>query len=399
LAGALDGIRVLDLSRVLAGPWATQLLGDFGADVVKVERPGVGDETRSWGPPWLGGTSGESAYFLSCNRNKRSLTLDLAQAAGQSVARELALRADVLIENFRFGAPARFGLAPETLLREHPMLVYCSISAYDSGSSRSGEPGYDAMIQAAGGFMSITGPEGGGPQKAGVAIADIMTGMYAASAILAALHSRDRSGRGQKIEVPLFDAQVASLANQNLNYLLGGRVPDRLGTAHPNIVPYQAFATADGDLMLAVGNDRQFRACIASLGVQDRLGDERFANNAMRVRNRDELVSVLAPAFARRTTADWLTVLTKAGVPCGPINSLEAVFASDYAREQRLVRRVRHADDPELPTVANPVRFAETPVAYSQAPPLLGADSDEVLREWLGYSPERIATLREAGTI
>jgi crotonobetainyl-CoA:carnitine CoA-transferase CaiB-like acyl-CoA transferase len=226
-----------------------------------------------------------------------------------------------------------------------------------------------------------------------------MTGMYAASAILAALHSRDRSGRGQKIEVPLFDAQVASLAKQNLNYLLGGRVPDRLGTAHPNIVPSQAFATADGDLMLAVGNDRQFRACIASLGVEDRLGGERFAINAMRVRNRDELVSVLARAFARRTTADWLSVLTGASVPCGPINSLDAVFASDYAREQQLVRRVRHADDPELPTVANPVRFAETPVTYDQAPPLLGADSDEVLREWLGYSPERIATLRETGTI
>jgi crotonobetainyl-CoA:carnitine CoA-transferase CaiB-like acyl-CoA transferase len=390
---------VLDLSRVLAGPWATQLLGDFGADVVKVERPGCGDETRHWGPPWLGGTSGESAYFLSCNRNKRSLTLDLAVAGGQAVARDLALRADVLIENFRSGATARFGLDPETLLREHPPLVYCSISAYDSGSSQSSEPGYDAMIQAAGGFMSVTGPEDGGPQKAGVAIADIMTGMYAASAILAALHSRHRSGRGQHIEVPLFDTQVACLANQNLNYLVGGGVPGRLGTAHPNIVPYQAFATADGDLMLAVGNDRQFRACIASLGAEDRLGDERYATNAMRVRHRGELVPVLAEAFAQRATADWLEVLRQAGVPCGPINSLDKVFASDYAREQQLVRRVRHADDPALPTVANPVRFAETPVNYSQAPPLLGADSDGVLREWLGYSPERIAKLREAGTI
>lgn len=399
MAGALDGIRVLDLSRVLAGPWATQLLGDFGADVVKVERPGQGDETRRWGPPWLGGTSGESAYFLSCNRNKRSLTVDLAQPAGQSVVRELALGADVLIENFRAGTTARYGLDPKALLRDNPMLVYCSISAYDSGSSRGGEPGYDAMIQAAGGFMSITGPEGGGPQKAGVAIADIMTGMYAASAILAALHSRHQSGRGQQIEVPLFDAQVACLANQNLNYLLGGRVPRRLGSAHPNIVPYQAFETADGDLMLAVGNDRQFRDCIATLGVADRLGDERFANNAARVLHREEVVAVLAAAFARRTTADWLQLLTQAGVPCGPINSLDAVFASAYAREQELVRRLNHPYDPELPTVANPVRFAETPVRYAQAPPLLGADSDEVLREWLGYSPERIEILRAAGTI
>ncbi len=402
MGSALEGLRVLDLSRVLAGPWATQLLGDFGADVVKVERPRSGDETRGWGPPWLPGNSGESAYFLSCNRNKRSITVDLSTRPGQDLIRDLAAEADVLIENFRAGTTAGFGIDPDTLLGRHPALVYCTISAYDSGSARRGEPGYDAMIQAAGGFMSITGgpaEEGGRPQKAGVAIADIMAGMYAASAILAALRNRDRNGQGQHIEVPLFDTQVASLANQNLNYLLGGRVPGRLGSAHPNIVPYQAFATADSELVLAVGNDSQFRACIAVLGVTDQLGGDRFASNAARVGRRGEVTGVIGEAFARRTTAEWLQALGNAGVPCGPINSLDVVFASDYAREQQLVRTVDHPCDPRLPTVANPVRFSATPVSYAQAPPLLGADTDAVLQQWLRYSPERIEQLREAGAI
>ncbi len=401
LDSALEGLRVLDLSRVLAGPWTTQLLGDFGADVVKVERPRSGDETRGWGPPWLPGSPSESAYFLSCNRNKRSITVDLATEAGQDVIRDLALEADVLIENFRAGTTAAFGIDPATLLERDPQLVYCTISAYDSGSARRDEPGYDAMIQASGGFMSVTGAPGaeGRPQKAGVAIADIMTGMYAASAILAALRSRDMSGLGQHIEVPLFDTQVASLANQNLNYLIGGKVPGRLGTAHPNIVPYQAFATADGELMLAVGNDSQFRACIAVLGVADRLGEERFASNAARVGQRDEVAGIIGESIARRTTAEWLRAFGAAGVPCGPINSLDAVFASDYARDQQLVRTLHHPGDPMLPTVANPVRFSVTPVCYKQAPPLLGADTDAVLRQWLRYSPERIEQLREEGAI
>lgn len=402
MKGSLCGLRVLDLSRVLAGPWASQLLGDYGADVVKVERPGQGDDTRHWGPPWLGAPGGESAYFLSCNRNKRSVTIDFSHRAGQRVLRELAARADVLIENYRVGTLRRHGLGPVDLAGLNPRLVYCSITAYDSHSSRAEEPGYDAIIQASAGFMSITGApdaEGGSPQKAGVAIADILTGMYAASAILAALHGRDADGNGQHIEVPLFDAQVASLANQTLNYLVGGQVPERMGSAHPNIVPYQVFATADGYLVLAVGNDAQFRACIDCLDLGERLGGEAFATNAARVARRDEVVAALAAAFSRRTTEDCLRVLLAAGVPCGPVNSLGQVFESEYAREANLVRYIRHPLSEALPIVANPVRFSRTPVGYERAPPLLGADTDAVLTEWLGYSPDRIGHLKESGAL
>ncbi|HEX5788240.1 MAG TPA: CaiB/BaiF CoA-transferase family protein [Woeseiaceae bacterium] len=408
MAGALDGLRVLDLSRVLAGPWASQLLGDFGADVVKVERPGSGDETRAWGPPWVSpddaasSGAGESAYFLSCNRNKRSIAVDLAHGEGAALVRELAGRADVLLENFRAGTLARFGLDDGALRALNPRLVYCTISAWGSGSSRAGEAGYDAMIQAAGGFMSITGApaaEGGSPVKAGVAIADLVTGFYATSAILAALQARERTGTGQRIEVPLFDAQVAALANQALNFLVGGEVPQRLGTAHPNIVPYQAFATADGHLMLAIGNDAQFRRCIDCLGLAGRLGGAAFASNSARVARRDEVVGAIGAALSERTTAEWQSRLTAASVPCGPVNTLDRVFAEPYVREQALVRRLAHPYDPELPTVANPVRFSGTPVRYSAAPPLLGADTDAVLQEWLGYSAERIDELRASGAI
>jgi crotonobetainyl-CoA:carnitine CoA-transferase CaiB-like acyl-CoA transferase len=402
LTGALDGVRVLDLSRVLAGPWTSQLLGDYGADVVKIERPGRGDDTRNWGPPWLGGEGRESAYFLSCNRNKRSVAVDLAHPEGQALVRSLAMRADVLIENFRAGSLARCGLDEQSLRGPNPRLVYCTISAYDSRSSRASEPGYDAMIQAEGGFMSITGApdeEGGSPQKAGVAVADVLTGLYAATAILAALRHREREGTGQRVEIPLFDVQVACLANQNLNYLIGGSVPGRLGTAHPNIVPYQAFATADGYLMLAVGTDAQFRACIACLGIAGLLGGDAFASNARRVARREEVVAALNVAFARETTAAWISALVPAGVPCGPIQSIDQVFSSDYAREQQLARELVHPLDAALPTVANPVRFSATPVSYAIAPPLLGADTDAVLRDWLGYSPERIGHLKASGAL
>ncbi len=396
---ALHGLRVLDLSRVLAGPWTSQLLGDYGADVVKIERPGSGDDTRHWGPPWVGG---ESAYFLSCNRNKRSVTIDLAHTQGQALVRELAMCADVLIENFRAGTLARYGLDETSIRSLNPGLVYCTISAYDSRSTRARMPGYDAMIQAEAGFMSITGPpdeEGGSPQKAGVAIADILTGLYAATAILAALQHRERDGVGQRLEIPLFDVQVASLVNQNLNYLLGGTVPGRLGTAHPNIVPYQAFATADGHLMLAVGTEAQFRACIDCLGVAGQLGSDEFASNARRVTRRHEVVAVLGAAFARETTAAWLAALLPAGVPCGAIQALDEVFASDYAQEQQLVRELVHPFHAALPAVANPVRFSATPVEYAAAPPLLGADTDAVLHEWLGYSREQVEQLRTSGAL
>jgi formyl-CoA transferase len=398
----LAGIRVLDLSRVLAGPWATQLLGDYGADVVKVERPTVGDDTRHWGPPWLGDDHNNAAYFLAANRNKRSLTVDLTTAAGQDLVGRLAATADVFVENFRNGVAERMGLGHETLRVKNPRLVYCSISAYGRDSSRADEPGYDAMIQASAGLMSITGePEetGGMPQKVGVAVADIMAGMYAASAILAALHGRAASGSGQYIEVPLYDSQVAWLANQNMNYLIGGAVPPRRGNAHPNIVPYQAFATSDGYLMLAVGNDLQFRACMQAMNCAELGADQRFTSNALRVEHRDELVARLAALFVGQATQYWLERLGAAGVPCGPINTLEQVFSSDYSRERPFVRHQRHRLDDELPTVANPVRFSATAVSYKTPPPLLGEHCDEVLADWLGYSPANIQKLRDQGAI
>jgi crotonobetainyl-CoA:carnitine CoA-transferase CaiB-like acyl-CoA transferase len=277
---ALNKLRVLDMSRILAGPWAGQLLGDYGADVVKVERPGNGDDTRQWGPPWLGS---ESAYFLCANRNKRSLTVDIATAGGQQVIRELAGKADVLLENFKVGTLKRYELDPDDLLAANPRLIICSISAFGQSGSRATQPGYDAMIQATGGLMSITGPadeEGGGPQKVGVAIADIMAGMYATTAILAALHAREQTGRGQHIDVPLYDSQIAWLANQSMNFLVGGAIPGRMGTAHPNLVPYQAFATSDGNLMLAVGNDRQFATCAECLGRAELAKDDKFATSS-----------------------------------------------------------------------------------------------------------------------
>jgi len=402
MSTALDGIRVLDFSRILAGPWASQLLGDYGADVVKIERPGSGDDTRQWGPPWLGGEGGESAYFLSTNRNKRSVTIDLKTDAGVDLARKLALEADVVIENFKVGTLARFGIAAESLRDSNPRLVFCSISTYGQHGPKAHMPGYDAMIQASGGLMSVTGApdeDNGGPQKVGVAVADIMTGMYAATAILAALTERDRSGAGQTIDVPLYDSQVAWLANQNMNYLIGGVVPERRGTAHPNIVPYQVFETADGHLMLAVGNDSQFRSCVACLGLPELADNPEFASNSSRVQNRRTLVDTLGIAFAERTTADWLTALTDAGVPCGPINDLREVFTSDYATERQLVLKQTHPLDNELPAVANPVRFSKTPVCYDKAPPLLGQHTEAVLREWLGYSAGSLDSLREAGAI
>ena len=404
--GALHGIRVLDLSRVLAGPWASQLLADYGADVIKVERPGSGDDTRHWGPPWLADQNGEptddSAYYLATNRNKRSITIDLASSAGQAVARDLAARSDVLIENFRVGTARRFGLDAESLHELHPGLIYCSISAYGQSGSRADLPGYDAMIQASAGLMSLTGPaegEGGGPQRVGVAIADIMTGMYAASAILAALVARGAGRSGQYIDLSLYDTQVAALANQAMNYLVTGKVPVRFGTGHPNIVPYQAFATADGYLSLAVGNDGQFAACCRVIGHPDLPADARFADNASRVEHREELIGIMSAAFAERSTDQWLEALREAGVPAGPINDLARVFSEPFARERELVRKLEHPLAGTVDTVANPVRFSATPVEYRRAPPLLGQHTEELLREMLGYTQEKIESLREAGAI
>ncbi|MBT8088427.1 MAG: CoA transferase [Gammaproteobacteria bacterium] len=399
----LSSIRVIDMSRILAGPWAGQLLGDYGADVIKIERPGVGDDTRQWGPPWLGGDEGgESAYFLATNRNKRSVTVNIGTAAGQQLIRELVSDADVLLENYRVGTMARYGLSAAELTALNPGLIYCSISAFGQGSSRAQEPGYDAIVQGAGGLMSITGPgeeEAGGPQKVGVAIADIMAGMYAVTAILAALHARQSTGAGQHIDVPLYDSQVAWLANQNMNYLVGGESPGRMGSAHPNLVPYQAFRTADGHLMLAVGNDRQFAACVSCLGLPELAADARFARNSDRVVHREELVERLQTTFLQRSTSDWLSALAASDVPAGPINTIAQVFSNPYASERELVRYLVNSDGQDVPTVANPVDFSATRVSYRTAPPLLGEHTDEVLREWLGYSDAKIAGLRAESAI
>ena len=404
--GPLEGITVLDLSRVLAGPWAAQLLGDYGADVIKVERPGSGDDTRQWGPPWLRDADGketrESAYFLAANRNKRSVTVDVSHPSGQRVLRELVGRSDVLIENFRVGTLARFGLDWETLREPNPALVYCSISAYGQNGARAAESGYDAMMQASAGLMSITGApdeEGGTPQKVGVAICDIMAGMYAATAILAALRVRDRTGSGQHIDVPLFDSQVAWLANQGMNYLVSGEVPQRLGTAHPNIVPYQAFATSDGYLMLAVGNDRQFQALAQCLGCPQLADSSAYASNTARVENRRELVAILASRFAGGTTNEWLEKLLSHRIPAGLINDLAQVFSSRQAQDAELVRYLPHPAAHSTPTIANPARFSATPVQYDRAPPLLGQHTAELLRDELGYTNSEIAALRQEGAI
>ena len=387
------------MSRVLAGPWAGQLLGDYGADVVKIERPGQGDDTRKWGPPWLGS---ESAYFLSTNRNKRSVTVDISTERGQQLVRELAGKADVLLENFRTGTLRRYKLDPADLMHDNPGLVVCSISAFGQTGTRAQEPGYDAMIQASAGLMSITGPPddtGGGPQKVGVAVADIMAGMYATTAVLAALNARTQTGKGQYIDVPLYDSQVAWLANQAMNYLVGGTVPGRMGTAHPNLAPYQAFATRDGNLMLAVGNDRQFRVCAAIVGRPELADDPRYADNASRIENRAGLIDALQASLLEKTTREWLDAFAAGGVPAGPINDIGDVLSNAHARERELVRRIDNGAGESVPFVSNPVDFGDTPVCYRRAPPLLGEHTDEVLQEWLGYSAEMIAVLRNEDAI
>ncbi len=404
--GPLQGLRVLDLSRVLAGPWASQLLADYGAMVIKIERPQSGDDTRHWGPPWLADReqrpTAESAYFLSTNRNKQSLTVNLAHPQGQEIVRALAATCDVLLENFRVGTLLRYGLDFASLNSINPRLIYCSITAYGQTGSRADKPGYDAMMQASAGLMSITGPadaEGGEPQKVGVAISDIMTGMYAATAILAAVASRNDDGNGQHIDLALYDSQVAWLANQNMNYLIGGIVPERQGTAHPNIVPYQVFATANGHLMLTVGNEAQFQACVEVLGCAELATDPRFMSNAARVENRQALVDTLAGKFLARDTNHWLDVMTACGIPVAPINNIADIFSDPYAVERQLVRQLAHPVAGEVATVANPVRFSATPVQYRIAPPLLGQHTAEILENDLNYSPEEIAALKRDGAI
>ena len=403
MAHTLEGIRVLDLSRILAGPWAAQLLADLGAEVIKVERPGAGDDTRRWGPPFLKDADGrdttESAYFLAANRGKKSVTLDLNHPRGQALARALALACDVVIENFKVGDLARRGLDYASLSRDHPRLVYCSITGFGQDGPYAERPGYDFMIQGTGGLMSVTGPPDGEPHKVGVALADLFTGSMASNAILAALYRREQDGQGQYIDLGLLDVQVAMLANLGLSYLTSGEVPGRQGNAHQTIVPYQVFATADGHVIVAVGNDGQYRNFCAALGLPALAADERFATNPSRVRHRDVLVPLLAEAMRAKTSAQWLAALETLGVPCGPINRLDQVFADPQVAARGMVVETGHPLAGLVRTIGNPIHFSRTPIEYRRPPPLLGEHNGEVLSGVLGLHEAEIAALRAEGVV
>ena len=405
MTGPLHGLRVFDLTRILAGPTCTQILGDLGAEVIKIERPGSGDDTRRFGPPFLkdgaGRETAESAYFLSSNRNKRSVTLDLTQPEGQALARRLVGHCDVLVENFKHGGLAKYGLGYAQLEAECPGLVYCSITGFGQTGPYASKPGYDVLIQGMGGFMSLTGAPDGAPQKAGVPIADLMAGMYAAVAINAALRHREATGEGQYIDIGMLDTQVAMLTIQGLNYLATGQAPKRLGNAHPNIVPYQTFATADGDIILAVGNDAQFQRFCAFAGVAELADDEKFSTNEARVRNRDELIERLAPVLAGRASRHWIEGLAARNVSCGPINTLDQVFADPQvvARGMKLEMPHPAVGGAPVPLIASPIRMSATPPSYRHPPPMLGQHTDEVLGELLGLDQAELAALRERGVI
>ncbi|WP_205894723.1 CaiB/BaiF CoA transferase family protein [Pseudomonas viridiflava] len=407
MMGALSHIRVLDLSRVLAGPWAGQILADLGADVIKVERPVCGDDTRSWGPPFLKDEAGqnttEAAYYLSANRNKQSVTIDFTRPEGQRLVRKLVAKSDIVIENFKVGGLAAYGLDYASLKAVNPKLIYCSITGFGQTGPYAKRAGYDFMIQGLGGLMSLTGrpdgDEGGGPVKVGVALTDILTGLYSTTAILAALAHRDQSGVGQYIDMALLDVQVACLANQAMNYLTTGVAPRRLGNAHPNIVPYQDFPTADGDFILTVGNDSQFRKFAEVAGQSQWATDPRFLTNKLRVANRGELIPLIRQATVFKTTAQWVDELEAAGVPCGPVNDLAQVFADPQVLARGLALELPHALGGQVAQVASPIRLSETPVEYRRAPPLLGEHTSQVLQDLLGMSGDEVVALREAGVL
>ncbi|UXC35326.1 CaiB/BaiF CoA transferase family protein [Cupriavidus gilardii] len=404
--GALSHLRVLDLTRVLAGPWCAQNLADFGADVIKIERPGAGDDTRT-GPARLQDESGrdtaEAAYYLAANRNKRSVTCDISTPEGQQLVRELAAQSDVVLENYKVGQLKKYGLDYESLKAVKPDLIYCSVTGFGQTGPYAARPGYDFIIQGMGGFMSLTGERddlpGGGPQKAGVAISDLMTGQYATIAVLAALAHRDRTGEGQYIDMALLDVQVAMLANMNTNYLASGVAPKRWGNAHPNIVPYQTFQAADGWIIVAVGNDGQFRKFVEAGGRPELSADPRFATNPQRVANRDTLVPMLAEMVRPRTRAQWIADLEAAGVPCGPINTLDDVFEDAQVKARGLRVDLPHPSAGEVKLVGSPIKMSATPPQAVRHPPLLGEHTDAVLGEMLGYTPERIAELRAKGVL
>jgi crotonobetainyl-CoA:carnitine CoA-transferase CaiB-like acyl-CoA transferase len=402
LSGPLHGTRVLDLSRVLAGPWAGQTLADLGAEVIKVERPGVGDDTRAWGPPFLPSGSaarGESAYYLSANRGKKSVTIDFSRPEGQELVKRLAAGSDILLENFKVGDLAKRGLGYEQLRQVNPRLIYCSITGFGQTGPYRTRAGYDFLMQGMGGLMSVTGEPDGEPMKVGVAVTDLFTGMYAATSVLAALAERTRSDMGQHIDIALLDVQIATLANQFMSYLVSGAQPPRLGNAHPSIVPYQAFQTADGYVILAVGNDEQFRRFAEAAGHGGLAGDPRFATNPARVVNREILVPQLAEIMRGRTTRSWIDDLESARVPCGPINEFADVENNEQVVGRNVIKTIAHKEAGEMRSVASPMRFSRSLVEDEKAPPLLGADTENVLRECLGASDNEIAAWRSSGII
>jgi formyl-CoA transferase len=407
LKKALGHIRVLDLTRVLAGPWCAQNFADLGADVIKIERPGAGDDTRHWGPPYLkdaeGRDTSEAAYYLAANRGKRSVTVDIATQEGQEIVRRLAQQSDVVLENYKVGQLKKYGLDYESLKKEKPDLIYCSITGFGQTGPYAQRAGYDFIIQGMGGFMSITGERddlpGGGPQKAGVAISDLMTGMYSTIAVMAALAHRDRTGEGQYIDMALLDVQVSMLANMNTNFLASGNPPRRWGNAHPNIVPYQTFATADGHIIVAVGNDGQYKRFVEAGGRPELATDERFATNPMRVRHRDTLVPLLADMVKTKTKQQWIDALEAAGVPCGPINNLDEVFENQQVQARGLRMDLPHPTGGNVKLVGSPMKMSATPPQYNLPPPLLGQHTEEVLCGLLGESGERVAELKEKGIV
>jgi crotonobetainyl-CoA:carnitine CoA-transferase CaiB-like acyl-CoA transferase len=400
---ALSGLRILDLSRILAGPTATQLLADLGAEVIKIEKPESGDDTRGWGPPFLKDTEGretrESAYYLSSNRGKHSATIDISTPPGQSVIKQMAETSDVLVENFKLGDLERYGLGYDELSKLNPRLIYCSISGFGRTGPNKHRAGYDFLIQAEGGLMSLTGDAG--PMKAGVGVADVVCGLYATIGILAALEARHKSGRGQFIDVALMDAQVALLVNQGVAYLTNCEVPPRLGNDHPTIVPYGVFPASDGDFILAIGNDQQFQKFVALAEAPELAVDVLFAKNADRVRNRLTLVPILRQLTIKRSTKDWMTALEAAGVPAGPINTLDRVFESEQVASREMRIRLPHnsAETSYVDLIGNPLKFSATPVHYAKAPPRLGEDTDHVLRKVLGFSDNDISNLRARGAL
>jgi len=407
MPGPLSHIRVLDLSRVLAGPWAGQNLADLGAEVIKVERPKFGDDSRTYGPPWVKDSEGrdtkDSAYFTSANRGKKSITLNISKPEGQKLVRELARVSDVLIENYKFGDLARYGLAYDDLKQINPRLIYCSVTGFGQTGPYREHPGYDFMIQGMGGMMSVTGePDGapgGGPQRAGVPVADIITGMYASIAVCAAIAHRAETGIGQHLDLALLDSQIALLAYQNTNYFATGKPPKRIGNLHPNIVPYQPFKTADGDVILACGNDNLYRKFCDAAGCKELADDPRFSGNGKRVENRAELTRLLQAVFAKRPTREWVELLESAGIPNGPINDVAQVFEEPQVKARGIKVELDHPVAGKLPTVASPMRFSATPVEYKLAPPVLGQHTEEVLRGLLKLDNSAIAKLRAEGIV